>query len=130
MQFSPIRVFLLRILHNYELFELKFTKKTYFKLPNEQVCWITCFSPFFMKQMFFTMLAIFHIKDDKRFSSIFMYSVCLLVSILLCSIFTSEFSEIVLMSRSSFMNFLAKPWSLLFFKQRKSSKKLKRIVGI
>ena len=138
MQFSPIRVILSGILHNYELFELKFTKKTYFKLPNEQACWINCFFPFFMKQMFFTMLEIFHIKNDKRFSSIFMYSGPLVyqgvlssckTTYLLYSIFTSNFSEIAQMSRSSSMNFLAKPWSLLFFKQRKSSKKLTRIVG-
>ena len=41
----------------------------------------------------------------------------------------AEFSEIALMSRSSSMSFPAKPWSLLFFRQRKSSKTLTRIVG-
>ena len=138
MQFSPIRVILLGILHNYELFELKFAKKLILNSLMNKHAGLTVFFPFFMKQMFFTMLEIFHIKNDKRFSSIFMYSGPLVyqgvlssckTTYLLYSIFTSNFSEIVQMSRSSSMNFPAKPWSLLFFKQRTSPKKHMGVVG-
>ena len=45
------------------------------------------------------------------------------------STFTSSFSVIALMSRCCSMNFRRKPWSQLFFKQRKSSRKLLRVVG-
>ena len=48
---------------------------------------------------------------------------------LLYSIFTSDFSEIALLFKSSSMNFPAKPWSLLFFRQRKSSEELMINVG-
>ena len=93
---------------------------------------------FYVTNIFSTTFSNIHMINNKNIFSLLMYSRLLVyqgvpssckTTSLMNLILTFSFSAIVLMSRCSSMNFPGKPWSLLFFKQRKSSKKLTRIVG-
>ena len=64
--------------------ELKLKKKNYFKLPNKAACWINrlvIFLHFLETNVFFTILSIFHIINNKSFLHIHVFwSACLLGS--------------------------------------------------